>query len=140
MSPVSEAPAEDDRVKLLRNIEQQLPQLEDLLRETSTYSVADRTSRDFPWQAMTLRICTALQNLLPERPMNPAFCRMVMEGAGREIDPASSVSRIRQRVVIDAFVRAHFFLEIACRKGKDPNAFSDDSDRDWITLLKLFEL
>jgi hypothetical protein len=102
--------------------------------------IADQGAVGRPWQAMILRICTALQNLLPDRPMNEAFCKMVVEGAGQEITAADNQNRVNQRNAIDAFVRAQFFLEIVCKKGREWRTIPDPADRDWAALLKLFDL
>jgi hypothetical protein len=138
--PASQESHDDFRTKLLQNIRLQLPQLEDLLRQADGYSIVDQGAVGHPWQAMILRICTALQNLLPDRPMNEAFCKMVVDGAGQEITAADNQNRVNQRNAIDAFVRAQFFLKIVCKKGREWRTMPDLVDRDWGALLKLFDL
>jgi len=140
MSSGLQGDADNGPAKLLRNIHLQLPQLEDLLGEAGGhFSNGDRDD-SHKRQVMILRICTALQDLLPDRPMGRAFSRIVVECAGQEIDSADDKNRLKQRRVIDAFVQAHFFLELACRKGRELETVPNGVDNDWTALLKLFDL
>jgi hypothetical protein len=88
---------------------------------------------------MVLEICIALQDLLPDRPMNKSFIELV-KAVRPETDPTDDTNRGEPVLVLSVFVQAQFFLEIACRKGREREPLPDKADHDWVTLQKLFNL
>src|SRR5437762_8511699 len=83
------------RAKLLQNIKQRLPQLEELLAHAEDHwGMEDGVYRFYHQsfkvygrlQPLTKAICKALQELLPDRPMNKWFAEIIAQGTGREFE------------------------------------------------------
>src|SRR5947207_2204661 len=76
------------RAKLLRNIKERLPQLEELLAQAEDHwGMEDGIYRFYHQsfkvygrlQPLTKAICKALQELLPDRPMNKWFAEIIAQ-------------------------------------------------------------
>ena len=88
----------------------------------------------------TTRIVAALQQLLPDQPMNPWFLQIISEGTGKEFTIEDNQRWLEvTRPILEAFFHARYFLEMACRYANVP-------DKDlpmpsgWAALLYLFNL
>ena len=79
---------------MLSNIKQQLPKLEELLAEVEShwgiedgfYRFYHQSFKVYQVQQTTEKICKTLQNLLPNRPMNEWFCKIIAEGTGQKFE------------------------------------------------------
>src|SRR6266480_2064645 len=78
------------RAKLLQNIKARLPQLEKLLAqaeeqwvlEDGIYRFYHQSFKVYHLQSFTKAISKELQELLPDRPLNDWFAKIVEEGTG----------------------------------------------------------
>ena len=68
------------------------------------------------WQDRTETIVRQLVSLLPDRPVNPTFVDIVRDGTGRTFTLADN-ARWREATgpIVEAFLHARFFLEMAVR-------------------------
>src|SRR5207302_1777790 len=80
--------------KLLLNIKQRLPQLEELLAEAedhwgiedSFYRFYHQSFKVYHLQHTTEKVCKTLQDLLPSRSMNQWFSEIIAQGTGHEFE------------------------------------------------------
>lgn len=140
---------EESSDKLLHNIKQQLPQLEDLLAkveahwgvEDGFYRFYHQSFKVYQLQHETEAICNALKNLLPGRPMNRWFCEIVAEGTGKEFELSHNQAWLRHtRPIVEAFFHAHFFLKLVVKHGKELENAPDRMPSGWAAVLYLFDL
>ena len=136
----------DDRpevIGLLTNIRAALPRLEALKAECDghwgtedgvyrfyhhSFKVYDRL------QPITVSIVASLQQLAPDRPLNPSFLQIVGEGT----DKSFSIEHNRRwlaetRPILEAFFHAKYFLDVACRYGRDLAAAPTMMPSGWAT-------
>ncbi len=135
--------------KLLSNIKQQLPGLEELLAEVEShwgiedgfYRFYHQSFKVYPLQQTTREICDALQDLLPGRPMNKWFCKIVADGTSREFDISHNQDWLQHtRPILEAFFHAHFFLKMAIKYGRELPSAPDSLPSGWAAVLYLFDL
>ena len=135
--------------QLLSNIKQQLPKLEELLAQVESYwGIEDgfyrfyhQSFKVYPLQQTTREICDALQNLLPGRPMNAWFCKIVADGTGSEFDISHNQDWLQHtRPILEAFFHAHFFLKMAIKYGPELLSAPKRLPSGWATVLYLFNL
>ena len=109
---------------LLRNLRSRQPELTALLEECSShwgfedpiYRFYHQSFKVYALQDQTSRIVSALENLAPDRPLNPWFRQIVEQGTGKSFkqDDNADWTRIT-RPILEAFFHARFFLEMAVR-------------------------
>lgn len=88
----------------------------------------------------TLRIVAALQQLLPDQPLNPWLLRIVSEGTDKEFKIEDNERWLEvTRPILEAFFHARFFLEMACRYAQSPQR-DQAIPSGWAALLYLFNL
>lgn len=135
--------------KLLRNIKQQLPKLEELLArveghwgmEDGFYRFYHQSFKVYHLQHETEEIRQALRDLLPDRSMNRWFSEIVTQGTGREFEMAHNQDWLRQtRPIVEAFFHAHYFLKMAVKYGKELETAPDCLPSGWAAVLYLFNL
>jgi len=135
--------------QLLSNIKHQLPRLEELLAEVEShwgiedgfYRFYHQSFKVYPVQQTTHEICDALQNLLPGRPMNEWFCRIIADGAVGEFDNSHNQDWLQHtRPILEAFFHAHFFLKMAIKYGRELPSAPDCLPSGWAAVLYLFDL
>lgn len=135
--------------KLLSNIKQQSPQLEALLAQVEShwgiedgfYRFYHQSFKVYQVQQVTDEICKALQNLLPNRPMNKWFCTIMADGTGREFEMSVNQDWPHHtRPILEAFFHAHFFLKMAIKYGKELQSAPDRLPSGWAAVLYLFDL
>jgi len=82
-----------------------------------------------------------LQNLLPDRPLNPWFREIIVEGTGKKFDLSHNENWLRHtRPIVEAFFHAHYFLKMACKYGRELNAPPQAMPSGWAAALHLFDL
>ncbi len=135
--------------QLLRNIKQGLPKLEELLAqveghwgiEDSFYRLYHQSFKVYHLQHSTEEICRALQDLLPERPMNRWFSEIVAQGTGHEFEMSHNQDWLHHtRPIVEAFFHAHFFVKMAIKYGKELDCAPDCMPSGWAAVLYLFDL
>jgi len=72
--------------------------------------------------------------------LNKSFIEVVKAVRRRKTNPTDDSNQDDSTPVLSAFVLAQFFLETACRKGREREPLPDKADHDWRTLQKLFKL
>jgi hypothetical protein len=84
--------------------------------EDPIYRFYHQSLKVYALQDMTLRIVGALENLAPDRPLNPWFREIVSEGTGRVFSIADNRAWTpATRPILEAFFHARFFLEMTVR-------------------------
>ena len=153
----SEKPKESDWLrehrentdKLLRNIKQQLPKLEEMLAhveghwcmEDGFYRFYHQSFKVYHVQQLTEGICQALQALLPERPMNRWFKEIVAQGTGNEFEMSHNQDWLRHtRPIVEAFFHAHYFLKMVVKYGRELETPPNPMPSGWAAVLYLFDL
>jgi hypothetical protein len=92
-------------------------------------------------QQQTEEIVAKLQQLAPHLPLNPWFLQIVRQGTGREFDLMDNDNWLPlTRPMVEAFFHARFFLEMACKYGKELDAAPKSLPSGWAVLLYLFQL
>ena len=137
------------RAKLLQNIKERLPQLEELLvqvedhwgMEDRVYRFYHQSFKVYGLQSLTERICKALQELLPDRPMNKWFAAIIAQGTGSQFEMSHNEDWLRHtRPIVEAFFHAHYFLKMICKYGRELNESPNALPSGWAAVLYLFDL
>lgn len=144
---LSEWRSQEAANRLLQSIKTHKPALQDLLTGLD-YDYRDRLYRFyhqsfkvFHLQGRTLEIVSALQALLPERPLNSWFRRIVREGTGKEFNWAATNEEWlpETRPIVEAFLHARYFLEMAV-KYADLEEAPSTMPSGWAAVLYLFDM
>ena len=139
----------EDVGKLLQNIKERLPHLNELLKgiedqwgiEDSFYRFYHQSFKVYHLQHTTEEICKNLRQLLPSHPMNDWFSEIVVEGTGKEFDLTHNKEWLRHtRPILEAFFHAHFFLKMAVKYGKELQSAPNVLPSGWAAVLYLFNL
>jgi len=134
---------------LLRNIKQRLPKLEELLAqveghwcmEDGFYRFYHQSFKVYPVQDVTMGICKALQELLPDHSMNRWFLEIVGQGTGHEFEMSHNDDWLHHtRPIVEAFFHAHYFLRMTVKYGKELEDAPDCLPSGWAAVLYLFNL
>jgi hypothetical protein len=92
-------------------------------------------------ESATEAIVKSLQELAPHLPPNPWFLEIVRQGTGREFSPADNANGLPPtRPILEAFFHARYFLEMACKFGRELTEPPDTLPSGWAALLYLFNL
>jgi hypothetical protein len=151
---VSENPTEPDCLrehrentdKLLRNIKQQLPKLEEMLAhveghwcmEDGLYRFYRQSFKVYHVQQLTEGIGQAL---FPERPMNRWFTEIVAQGTAKAFEMSHNQDWLRQtRPIVEAFFHAHYFLNLVVNYGNELETPPNPMPSGWAGVLYLFDL
>jgi hypothetical protein len=135
--------------QLLLNIKHQLPKLEELLAQIEShwgiedgfYRFYHQSFKVYQIQQATAEICQALQNLMPNRPMNQWFRKIITDGTGLEFEMSHNRDWLQHtRPIIEAFFHAHFFLKMAVKYGRELQSAPDSLPSGWAAVLYLFNL
>jgi len=141
--------ADEYIAKLLQHIKAQLPQLEQLLAQTEdhwgmedgVYRFYHQSFKVYDLQNFTEAIRQALAALLPDRPMNRWFLEIVKEGTGHTFDLSHNADWTRHtRPIVEAVFHAHYFLQMACKYGKELETPPSAMPSGWASVLYLFNL
>ena len=135
--------------KLLREIKQHLPKLEELLTrvedhwcmEDGFYRFYHQSFKVYHLQEATEDVCKSLQALLPERSLNRWFAEIVAQGTGHTFEMSHNQDWLRHtRPIVEAFFHAHFFLKLAVKYGKELDKAPNCLPSGWAAILYLFGL
>ena len=135
--------------QLLPNMKQQLPKLEELLVQVEShwgiedgfYRFYHQSFKVYAVQQATVEIRDALQNLLPSRPMNQWFSKIVADGTGSKFELAHNQDwLLHTRPILEAFFHAHFFLKMAVKYGRELQSAPSSLPSGWAAVLYLFNL
>ena len=134
---------------LLANIRQRLPELEALLErsrshwdyEDYVYRFYHHSFKVFNVQRMTMQIVKALENLLPDVPLNRDFLAIIDEGTGKTFNTEmNSRWAATTRPLVEAFFHARFMLEMAIKYGRELETPPQMLPSGWAALLYLYNL
>ena len=134
--------------ELIRRLKAQLPGMKELLDDSSNhwgyedpaYRFYHHSYKVFALQGRTEQIVAALQGLLPGRPLNDWFLRIVGEGTGKKFSPdMNAVWEKQARPIIEAFFHARFFLDMTVRYADLPEP-PDPLPSGWAAVLHLYGL
>jgi len=137
------------RTKLLRNIKERLPQLNELLAgaedhwamEDGIYRFYRQSFKVYRLQHLTEQVCKSLQELLPDRPLNKWFSELVAQGTGRQFEMSHNADWLRHtRPIVEASFHAHYFLKMVCKYGKELETPPNCLPSGWAAVLYLFDL
>ena len=140
---------DEHRERLLQNIKARLPELGKLLDRASEYLVNPKdahlvgnpfSSIHRRWRRLVQKAFSALQDLMPDRPITDPFRTMVAQAIEKDYDLTAKAIKARGSRLSEALVHAFFYLAVSCRKGRELEIPPNKSDQDWWALLKLFDL
>jgi hypothetical protein len=140
---------EEYRALLFRNVKARFREF-DALREEAlaqwprqpTYAINDHSVEECRrLQPLIQKIATALQELLPDRPMRPYFRKVVARALenGHELAAPGNGTQ-EARTILDAFYRAYCYLTAACESVRTTEMPRRQPPQWWTTLLYVFEL
>ena len=133
-------------MRLLRAIKRNLPALDDLLKETDhatdlVYRFYHQSFKVYRTQDHVERIVKALRKLMPGVAMNAWFTQIVAEGAVGEFKRAHNKRWLTvTRPQLEAFFHARYFLEMACRFGRELRTPPQFMPSGWAALLYLWNM
>jgi hypothetical protein len=134
---------------LLAAVRRHLPELRRLLEQYSDhwhyedplYRLYHQSFKVYRLQSSTDEIVTALRALGPGRPLNGWFEEIIRDGTGKTFEQTHNREWTRHtRPIVEAFLHARFFLEMAVRYGAElvePPALMPSG---WAALLYLYDL
>lgn len=134
---------------LFANLKKRLPKLEKLLAECNdmwgvedcVYRFYHQSFKLFMYQELTEDIVRELKALLPGRPLNNWFVTIVENGTGLEFEAKHNENWLGEpRRVVDTFLHARFFLEMAVKYGRDLKFPPNSLPSGWAVLLYLYNL
>jgi hypothetical protein len=140
--------AERERMLLIA-VKAHLPELDALLAtasdhwgyEDAVYRFYHQSFKVFRVQEQTKRIVDALHALLPEAPLNERFAQIVAQGTGRTFTTDDNARWTEvTRPMLEAFFHARFFLEMACKYGRELEEPPQPLPSGWAALLYLYGL
>ena len=117
-----------EEIKLLAAIAQELPHLEELLQtvnehwgfEDLVYRFYHQSFKVFAIQGLTTSIVEKLQGLAPDLALNPWFREIIFEGTENEfVMDMNATWAESTRPMLEAFFHARYFLEMACKYGRE---------------------
>jgi hypothetical protein len=126
-----------------------LPELKKLLAEVEqhwgmedgVYRFYHQSCKVYYLQSLTEAICTALRDLLPERPLNEWFCEIVSQGTGKQFENSCNENWFQEtRAILEAAFHAHYFLKMACKYGKHLDTPPKALPSGWAAVLYLYSL
>jgi hypothetical protein len=134
---------------LFAHIQAVLPKLEVLLAEASNqrgcedtvYRVYCQSVEIYGLQASTTKLVAELQALAPDRPLHPWFLQIVKDGTEKTFEPEHNRRWLEvTRPILEAFLHARFFLEMAVRYGRELSYPPRFLPSGWAALLYLYDL
>jgi hypothetical protein len=135
--------------ELLRNIRDRLPELEGLLREVeghwemedSFYRFYHQSFKVYGLQNLTKKLVETFETLLPGRPLNKWFMKIVAEGTGKQFKVEDNENWLEvTRPIVEAFFHAHYFLVLLCKYGRELEAPPRPLPSGYAAILYLYEI
>lgn len=134
---------------LFSKLKASLPELRELLEESSSpwgyedsvYRLYHHSFKVYGLQKATTKIVAALQELAPEKRLNPWFTQIVRDGTGKTFEPEHNRQWLETtRPIVEAFFHARYFLEMAVRYGTKLKAPPQTLPSGWAAFLYLYSL
>jgi hypothetical protein len=132
---------------LLRKIKAKLPRLEALLNgyegeyEDPVYRFYHQSFKVYSLQMQTGLIVDALRSLAPQLPLNKWFLEIISEGTEKRFSPSDNANWTSvTRPIVEAFFHARYFLEMACKYGKELDSPPECMPSGWAAVLYLYNL
>ena len=141
--------AGSDEEQLLANTKASLASLRALLqrvddhwgREDAVYRHYHHSFKVYWIQSLTIEIVTALQQLMPDRPLCELFTSVVAAGTEKTFVPEHNQRWAdTTRPMLEAFFHAHYFLEMVVKYGRILDAPPPVLPSGWAAVLTLFGL
>ncbi len=138
-----------EEAKLLENLAANIDALETLLQECGShwgyedmiYRFYHQSYKVFGLQQTTEEIVKKLQGLAPHLPLNEWFLEIVKQGMGKEFTMADNANWLAvTRPIVEAFFHARYFLEMACKYGRELTEAPEMLPSGWAALLYLYNL
>jgi hypothetical protein len=135
--------------ELIQNIRAHLPELERLLREVeghwqmedSFYRFYHQSFKVYRLQRLTEKLVKTFESLLPGRPLNQWFLKIVAEGTGKEFKDDDNQNWLAvNRGILEAFFHAHYFLVLICKYGRELNSPPSPLPSGYAAILYLYEI
>jgi hypothetical protein len=135
--------------ELLSRIKAALPSLEELLDEASShwgyedgvYRFYHQSYKVYGLQGLTERLVEALRGLAPGSELAEAFERFVSRGTGRVFTMEVNSRWLEETApIVEAFFHARFFVEMACRYGRELEEAPSLLPSGWACLLELYRM
>jgi hypothetical protein len=139
----------EEEAAILKNLAARLDSLDQLREECGShwgyedpvYRFYHQSFKVFGLQSATEAIVKILQAVAPHLPLNPWILEIVRQGTGREFSPADNANWLpATRPILEAFFHARYFLEMACKYGREPKEPPDPLPNGWAAVLNLFNL
>lgn len=135
---------------LFTRLKAELPRLEALLGEVNEHWCYEDGVYRFYHQSFkvygrlqpqTLEMVAALRSLAPERPLHPYLEEILTEGTGIEfaLEDNSRWTTVT-RPIVEAFLHARYFLEMAVKYGRALDAPPRSMPSGWAALLYFYGL
>ena len=134
---------------LIANIKSRLPDLEKLTHEVEGhwgiedhfYRLYHQSWKVYGVQTMTNQIAKALEELLPERPLNEWFMTIVSSGTEKKFEMGHNSAWLENtRSMLEAFFHAHYFLKLVCKYGRELEAPPQPMPSGWAAVLYLYNM
>lgn len=134
---------------LLRHIQDQMPALESLLSECNDrwcyedgmYRFYHHSFKVYGLQERTVEVVRKLGGLLPGHPLDGLFLQIVAEGTGKRWKSEDNDRWPEAtRPILEAFLHARYFLEMAVRYGRELESPPCRLPGGWAALLGLYGL
>lgn len=108
--------------------------------ENGVYRFYHQSAKVYHLQASTIKIVSALRSLMPERPLNAWFQRIIDDGTGKEFELEHNQDWLTHtRPIVEAFFHARFMLQMTIRYARMPCA-PKVLPTGWAALLYLFNM
>ena len=133
-------------MRLLKAIKRDLPALEELRDETSdaedlVYRFYHQSFKVYWAQDHVSRIVKALRKLMPGVELNAWFTQIVTEGTPGGFQPDHNDRWLEvTRPQLEAFFHARYFLEMACRFGRELQTPPQRMPSGWAALTYLWNM
>lgn len=134
--------------QLLIYIKANLPSLKKALADTDDHwGFEDKMYRFYSQsfkltylQPLTLEIVEALKKVAPASELNPTFYQIIDEGTKNEWGTNSKDMLPASRAIVESFLHARFFLEMAVKYGEILEAEPQPMPSGWAALCMLFNI
>jgi hypothetical protein len=132
---------------LLNNIKANLPKLEKLIEdvnghwvyEDAIYRAYHTSFKCYYIQGATNNIVAALEKLMPDRPLNAMFMRIIQDGTGKTFQLEHNKEWEKHtRPMMEAFFHARYMLEMAIKYGKQYEKAPESLKSGFAALLYLY--
>jgi hypothetical protein len=134
---------------LLQNIKQQMPRLQELLKNTASgynyedmvYRFYHQSYKVYRLQKSTESIVCQLKDLLPERKLNSWFLHIINEGTEKTFKAAHNQDWLTHtRPILEAFFHSRYMLEMAVTYGNSLDRSPECLPSGWAAFLYLYNL